>query len=245
MKRVRFMDPTGTIRYGEWNRGQIRFGRREFTLDEINILPPSTPSKVIGVGLNYHDHAAELDLAVPDRPVLFLIGSNSLAGHRSAIPLPNVEDRFEHEAELGIIIGEQCQGVSVEDAKGVIAGFTCVNDISNRTEQFHQSQQDLFRGKAFDNSTPIGPVLAPPNEVPADATIQLRVNGRIRQDSSRKEMIFNVSELVAQISKHLTLESGDIISTGTPSGVGSLQTGDRVEVEIEGIGILEHTIQSP
>lgn len=245
MKHVRFVDPAGSVRHGEWENGHVRFGAREHPTDEITVLPPTTPSKVIGVGLNYHDHAAELDMAIPDRPFLFLVGPNSLAGHGSAVSLPDSGARVEHEAELGVVIGDQCRNVPVAEAMDVVAGFTCANDISNRTEQFHRSQQDLFRGKAFDNSTPVGPVLASPDDVPADATIKLRVNGCVRQNSSRADMIFSVPELVAHISDLVTLESGDIICTGTPSGVDPLEAGDRVEVAIEGVGVLEHDIQSP
>lgn len=245
MKHVRFLDPAGSIRHGTWVNGQVNFGGREYSAESINFLPPSDPTKIIGVGLNYHHHADELGMAIPDQPSLFLVGPNSLSGHNSTVRPPARDANIEHEAELGVIIGEQCRNIPVNDAMDVVKGFTCVNDISNRTEQFREQQQDLFRGKAFDNSMPIGPVLAEPEDVPKDATIRLRVNGSDRQTSSRMDMIYNVPQLVAHISNYLTLESGDIISTGTPAGVGQLEAGDQVEIEVDGVGTLKHYVQFP
>ena len=148
----------------------------------------------------------------------------------------------DYEAELGVVIGEQCRNVAPEDAMDVVAWFTCMNDISNRDDQ--EIEQNWIRGKAFDNSAPLGPVLATPDEVPADASIELRVNGETKQDSSRSDFIFTIPELVAEITTYMTLEAGDVISTGTPEGVGPLSDGDRVEVDIEGIRTLEHTVRS-
>lgn len=152
------------------------------------------------------------------------------------------ENRYiEHEAELAVVIGEQCRNVSEDGAKEVIAGYTCFNDLSNRDDQ--DKEQNWVRGKAFDNAAPMGPVLATPEEVPDDARIQLRVDGETRQDSTLDHLIFSIPELIAEITQYMTLEPGDVIATGTPEGVGPLDDGNRVEVEIEGIGTLSHTVR--
>ncbi len=193
--------------------------------------------------LNYADHAAERNKEVPTRPLLFLKPPNSVASHGDTVTLLPGKERIDHEAELGVIIGEQCRHVAEEDAMDVVAGFTCVDDISNRDDQ--DLEQNWIRGKAFDNSCPLGPVMATPDEVPDDAGVQLRVNGEVRQESSRDQFIFSVPELIAEITTYLTLEPGDVIITGTPAGVGPLENGDSVEVEIEGIGTLSHDVRIP
>ncbi|MCU4751409.1 fumarylacetoacetate hydrolase family protein [Halobacteria archaeon AArc-curdl1] len=243
MRSVRFRDPAGTVRTGDWANGKVVFGGQTYERDAIDILPPCEPTKIICVGLNYADHAAEEGLEVPDRPMLFLKPPNALAGHGNTITPPANKERIDYEAELGVVIGEQCRNVVEAEAMDVVAGFTCVNDVSNRDDQ--QREQNWVRGKAFDNSAPIGPVLATPDEVPEDAGIELRLNGETRQTSNRSEFIFSVPELIAEITTYLTLEPGDVISTGTTAGVGPLADGDVVEVEIEGIGVLEHDVAMP
>lgn len=243
MHRVRFRDPAGKTRTGTWTNTGIDAAGRTYAPADVDILPPVSPTKIICVGLNYADHAAERDKTIPDRPLLFLKPPNTLAAHGDTVTLPAGKDRVEHEAELGVVIGEQCRHVAAEDAMEVVDGFTCVNDISNRDDQ--DREQNWVRGKAFDNAAPIGPVVAPPEAVPADARVSLRVNGDLRQESSRDEFIFSVPDLIEEITTYLTLEPGDIITTGTPSGVAPLSDGDTVEVEIQGIGVLEHTVRAP
>jgi 2-keto-4-pentenoate hydratase/2-oxohepta-3-ene-1,7-dioic acid hydratase in catechol pathway len=238
MHRVRFRDPAGSIRVGEWSDDGIRFGGRTYAPDEVDVLPPCDPTKIVCIGRNYAEHAEEMDSDLPDRPLLFLKPPNALAGHGDAVTLPAGKQRIDHEAELGVVIGEQCRDVAAGDAMDVVAGYTCANDVSNRDDQ--RREQNWVRGKAFDNAAPLGPVVATPEEVPDDARIRLRVNGETRQDSSIEHMIFPVPELVEEITTYLTLERGDVIMTGTPEGVGPLGDGDRVEVEIEGVGVLEH-----
>lgn len=240
MHRIRFRDPAGTVRNGELVDDEIRFGTETYDVSAVDVLPPAEPSKIVCVGLNYERHAAEAGMEVPDRPLLFLKPPNALAGHGDTVPLLPGKERIDYEAELGVVIGEQCRNVAEEDAMDVVEGFTCVNDVSNRDDQ--DIEQNWIRGKAFDNSAPLGPVLATPDEVPADARIQLRVNGETKQDSSRADFIFTVPELIAEITTYLTLEPGDVISTGTPEGIGPLSDGDEVEVDIEGIGTLEHNV---
>lgn len=242
MHRVRFRDPAGSIRTGEWTDGGISFGGKTFDPTEVDILPPCEPSKIVCVGLNYEKHAEETGMDIPQRPLLFLKPPNALAAHGETVTLPAGKERVDYEAELGVVIDQQCRNVEPEDAMDVVAGFTCLNDISNRDDQ--EVEQNWIRGKAFDNSAPLGPVIATPDEVPADASIELRVNGETKQDSSRADFIFTIPELIAEITTYMTLEPGDVISTGTPEGVGPLSDGDRVEVDIEGIRTLEHTVRS-
>lgn len=245
MKRVRFRDPGGVVRNGEWLGSSVSFADRTYDLNEVDILPPSAPSKIIGAGLNYEDHIREVDMELPDRPLLFLLPPTSLSGHDDVVTLPEGKEQVDFEAEIGVVVDEQCRNVDAADAMDVIAGFTCINEISNRDDQFDRIEQnlDLFRGKAFDNSNVVGPVIAEPEHVPADASIELRLNGEVRQQSSRDQLIFSVPELIEDISSYVTLEPGDVISTGTTSGVGGLADGDRVEVEIEGVGTLRHTVR--
>lgn len=242
MSHVRFRDPAGSVRKGSWTDDGIVFADSTYDLDEIDVLPPTEPSKIICVGLNYADHAAESGMDIPERPLLFLKPPNSVAGHGDTVTLPAGKEQVEYEAELGVVIEKQCRNVAAEDTDSVIEGYTCVNDISNRDDQM--VEQNWIRGKAFDGSAPIGPVVAPPDEVPDDAAVELRLNGEVKQQSSRSEFIFSVPEIIEEITTYMTLEPGDIIITGTPAGVGPLSDGDRVEVEIEGVGTLEHEVRT-
>ena len=257
MKRVRFRDTAGNVRGGRWTvkdgeervtaaagpYGRISFGDETFSPEEVEILPPCEPTKIVCVGLNYADHADEQGKEIPDRPLLFLKPPNTVASHGQHVSLPADKERLDHEAELGGVSGERCKDVSASAATDVISGYTCVNDLSNRDDQ--RREQNWVRGKAFDNAAPIGPLIATPEHVPEDATIECRVNGETTQSSSRDQFIFSVPELIEEITTYMTLEPGDIISTGTPAGVSPLSDGDEVEVEIEGIGTLRHTVDIP
>lgn len=257
MKRVRFRDPAGTIRGGRWitedgamyvttaleKPDSAAADENTYRADDVDVLAPAQPTKIVAVGRNYVDHADEQDADVPDRPLLFLKPPNTVATHGSTVSLLAGKERIDHEAELAVVIGETCQDVSESEAEDVIAGYTCFNDLSNRDDQ--RVETNWVRGKAFDNAAPMGPVLATPEEVPGDASIKLRVNGERRQSGSRDEMVFSVPELIAEITDYMTLEPGDVIATGTPSGVGPLEDGDTVEIEIEGIGTLRHGVHIP
>ncbi len=256
MKRVRFRDPAGSVRTGEWTDvdgtpadddtvgqgGRIRFADRSYDPDEVDILPPCEPSKIVCIGRNYSAHADERGEDVPDRPLLFLKPPNAVASHGSDVTLPRGKERVEYEAELGVVIGKQCRHVDTEDAMDVVAGYTCVVDVSNRDDQ--SQEQNWVRGKAFDNAAPLGPVVADPDHVPDDARISLRLNGEVKQDSTTAKLIFSVPELIAEITEYLTLEPGDVIATGTPEGVGPLSDGDEVAVSVEGVGTLRHTVSA-
>ena len=240
MHEVRFRDPAGAIRQGTWSDGAVRFADRTYDVDDVDVLSPTTPTKIVCVGLNYAAHAEESDAEIPDRPLLFLKGPNAVAGHEDTVSVPTGKERIDFEAELGVVIDEQCRNVDAADALDVVAGYTCVNDLSNRDDQ--RVEQNWIRGKAFDGAAPMGPVLATPDEVPDDASITLRQNGTVRQDSTIDDLIFSIPELIEEITAYLTLESGDVISTGTPAGVGPVDDGDTIEIEIEGVGTLRSSI---
>jgi 2-keto-4-pentenoate hydratase/2-oxohepta-3-ene-1,7-dioic acid hydratase in catechol pathway len=257
MRRVRFRDPAGNVRGGRWTTvegeevvtaasgpyGRIAFGDETFDPADVDILSPCEPTKIVCVGRNYADHAAERDADLPDRPLLFLKPPNTVASHGTDVTLPAGKERVEYEAELGVVIGEQCRHVDVDEAESVVAGYTPVNDLSNRDDQ--EREQNWVRGKAFDDAAPMGPVIATPEHLPEDASIETRVDGETRQSSSIDRMVFSVPELVAEITTYMTLEPGDVIATGTPEGVGPLDHGDTVEVEIEGVGTLRHDVTVP
>jgi len=242
MHQMRFRDPAGAVRTGEYDAATdtVSAGGRTYDTDDVDVLPPCEPSKVVCVGRNYVKHADERDEEVPDRPLLFLKPPNAVAGHGDTTPLP--ADRYvEHEAEFAVVVGEQARNLDEADALDAVAGYTVANDVSNRTDQ--DEEQNWVRGKAFDGACPLGPVLATPEEVPDDAAVELRVNGETRQSSSIEHFVFDVPELLAEITELVTLEPGDVVLTGTPEGVGELTDGDRVEVTVEGVGTLEHTVE--
>ncbi|MFB6212016.1 MAG: fumarylacetoacetate hydrolase family protein [Halobacteriales archaeon] len=243
MHHVRFRDPAGSVRNGFWTADGIVFGQQRYDAAEVDILPPCEPEKIVCVGRNYVEHADERDNEVPDRPLLFLKPPNTLAGHHDTVTLPAGKERIDHEAELAVVIAQQCRDVRTEEAMQVVAGFSIANDLSNRDDQ--NREQNWVRGKAFDNACPLGPVIAEPNEVPADATINLTVNGVPQQEATREQMIFDVPDLIAEITQYMTLEPGDVILTGTPAGVGGLNDGDQIEINVEGIGGLEHSVRIP
>lgn len=257
MKRVRFRDPAGTIRTGEWvdddggpagtdvagAGGSIVFADRTYDPEEVTILAPTDPSKIVCVGRNYAAHADEMGSDVPDRPALFLKPPNAVAHHGSDVTLPAGKERIDYEAELAVVIGQQCRNVSESAVEDVVAGYTCMVDLSNRDDQ--RQEQNWIRGKAFDNAAPLGPVLATPDHVPDDASIELWVDDEKRQSSTREHLIFSIPELVAEITTYMTLEPGDVIATGTPEGVGPLEDGDEVTVQISGVGTLRHTVSIP
>jgi 2-keto-4-pentenoate hydratase/2-oxohepta-3-ene-1,7-dioic acid hydratase in catechol pathway len=257
MRRVRFRDTAGTVRGGRWTTvegedvvtaaagpyGRIAFGDETFDPEEVDILPPCEPTKIVCVGRNYAEHADEFDNEIPDRPLLFLKPPNTVASHGSTVTLPAGKERIDYEGELGVVIGEQCRHVSESNADDVIAGYTPLCDLSNRDDQ--NIEQNWVRGKAFDNAAPIGPVIATPEHLKDDATIETRVNGETKQSSSIEHMIFPIPELIEEITTYMTLEPGDIIATGTPEGVGPLEQGDTVEVEIQDVGTLRHSVKFP
>jgi 2,4-didehydro-3-deoxy-L-rhamnonate hydrolase len=215
-------------------------------------LPIERPSKIVCVGMNYRDHAAESGLDVPEVPVLFAIWPNALIAPGEPIVLPRAAaTQVDYEAELGVVIGRRTRGISVDDALDAVAGYVCVNDVSARDLQFLDGQ--WTRAKSLDTFCPVGPRLAPASEIPDPQQLRIRclVNGEALQDSSTSEMVFTVADLIAFASEAITLEPGDLIATGTPAGVGFtreppvfLRPGDEVTVEIEGIGALTNPVRA-
>lgn len=216
----------------------------------LPVPPPIRPQKFICVGLNYRDHARESKMELPVRPLLFAKTPNAVNGHNHAIRIPHFCGQLDFEAELAVVIGSTCQFVSAANAMSYVAGFTCANDISARDFQFADGQ--WFRGKSCDGFAPIGPWLVTPAEVSNHRSLRIRcrLNDRVMQDSTTENLVFDVPALVEFISTFMTLEPGDVIATGTPPGVGFarkppvyLQDGDRVEIEIEKVGVLCNKIQ--
>jgi len=212
-----------------------------YNLEDLQLLPPTSPSKIICVGLNYIDHAKELKMALPDHPIIFLKPPSSIIGGGGNIVFPPNSQVLDYEAELAVVIGKRCKNVLAKNAKDVILGFTCFNDVTARDLQKIDNQ--WTRAKSFDTFAPIGPYIVEPSMINlGDAFIISRVNGKIKQDSNINNMIFDVPFLIEFISNIMTLEEGDIIATGTPAGIGPLQIGDIVEIEIQGIGILKNHV---
>jgi 2-keto-4-pentenoate hydratase/2-oxohepta-3-ene-1,7-dioic acid hydratase in catechol pathway len=206
---------------------------------EAVILPPCVPSKIIAVGLNYRSHAAEMNMALPDEPLLFLKPATAVIGHGDAIVYPAMAQRVDYEGELGVVIGKTCRHVAAAEAARYILGYTCFNDVTARDLQKKDGQ--FTRAKGFDTFAPVGPCIAT-DLAPDNLAIATFLNGRQRQHGTTSDLIFPVYHLVAFISRIMTLLPGDLIATGTPSGIGPMQAGDRIEVRIEGIGTLKNTV---
>jgi len=236
---VRFRDEVSVARRGELTGSRVVFGGREYDVGDVELLPPVEPTNIVGVGRTYESLLDEQGEDIPEQPTLFLMPPKTLVGHGSTVVLPDNDERISYEGEIGVVIDRECRNVPKEDASDVIKGYTCVNDITN----FDRVDQGLLRAKGFDYATPIGPVVASPRAVPEDATLELRLNGERRQRTSMSDLIFSVEELVEDVSSFMTLESDDVISTGTPAGVGPLEDGDTVEIELDGVGTLVHEIE--
>jgi 2-keto-4-pentenoate hydratase/2-oxohepta-3-ene-1,7-dioic acid hydratase in catechol pathway len=204
-------------------------------IDTIDLLP----SKIIGIGVNYRAHAVEMGKRPPEEPLMFLKPPSAMIPHGGQIRRPAGYAQVHHEAELGVVIGTRCSRVSRERALEVVMGYTCVNDVTVRELQAKDGQ--WARAKGFDTFCPVGPQIVGELD-PSNLRIQCRVNGKTRQDSTTADMIFDVPALIAFCSEYFTLEPGDIISTGTPSGVANLDVGDVCEIEIEGIGVLRNEV---
>ena len=215
--------------------GEVRECGDAIPLSEVRLLPPLRPSKVVGVGSNYKMHIAEMGRKTPTVPKIFLMPGTAVIGHKSSIFIPPVTKRVDHEAELGVVIGRVATRVSEEEAMSYVFGYTCVNDVTAR--DFQKQDQVFTRGKGFDGFCPIGPWVLPSQE-DTPRRVTCHVNGVLRQDGSTSDLLFPVPKLISFVSHVMTLLPGDIIATGTPSGVGPIVPGDEVSVTIEGIGTL-------
>jgi 2-keto-4-pentenoate hydratase/2-oxohepta-3-ene-1,7-dioic acid hydratase in catechol pathway len=213
------------------------------------VLPIDRPGKIICVGLNYRDHAEEQGTALPEAPLLFAKWQNALIGPGEPIVIPPIVTKCDYEAELGVVIGERVRDASAENALEAVAGYICVNDVSARDLQFADGQ--WTRGKSPDTFCPVGPTLVPRDEVtdPQALAIRAILNGEAVQDSNTANMVFGVAEVIAYVTRTVTLEPGDLIATGTPAGVGAfrkpplfMQPGDEITIEIEGLGSLTNPV---
>jgi 2-keto-4-pentenoate hydratase/2-oxohepta-3-ene-1,7-dioic acid hydratase in catechol pathway len=205
----------------------------------MKIAFPKLPEKIILVGLNYKDHAKEMEMEIPAEPIIFLKPTSALIKDGDKIIYPEGIKRLDYEAELAVVIKKQAKNISVEAAKNYILGYTCLNDVTARDLQKRDGQ--WTRAKSFDSFCPVGPHIET-NLDPHAIKIQSYLNGKLKQDSNTSNFIFSVSFLISFISKVMTLKPADIISTGTPAGIGPMQKGDKVEVVIEGIGSLENKV---
>jgi 2-keto-4-pentenoate hydratase/2-oxohepta-3-ene-1,7-dioic acid hydratase in catechol pathway len=208
-------------------------------LTRVRLLAPTLPSKIVAVGLNYRDHAEELGMKIPDEPLLFLKPPSSVIGPADVICLPPASSRVDYEAELAVVIGRRASRVTRDKAGDHILGYTCLNDVTARDLQAKDGQ--WTRAKGFDTFCPIGPWIETSLD-PADLSVELYLNGDRRQRSRTSQFVFPPDVLVAFISHVMTLEPGDVIATGTPSGIGSIAAGDVVEVRVDGIGSLVNTV---
>jgi 2-keto-4-pentenoate hydratase/2-oxohepta-3-ene-1,7-dioic acid hydratase in catechol pathway len=257
MKICRFKDPeTQRARFGMIEDGAVYALAGEMSegnlsvvdaepvtrLEEARLLAPVEPSKVVCVGRNYREHAAELGNPMPAEPLLFLKAPSAIVGHGETIELPRQSERVEHEGELAAVIGRRCRSIGEdEDPLSYVLGYTCVNDVTARDLQRKDVQ--FTRAKSFDTFCPIGPYVVTGLD-PADLRVETRVNGDVRQSGRTSAMAFPVPFLIRYISEVMTLNPGDVISTGTPAGVGPLLDGDTVEVEVEGVGTLRNQVKS-
>ena len=211
----------------------------EVPLDDVWLLAPVLPSKLVCVGKNYAAHAAEFGMSVPDEPLLFLKPSTAVIGPRDPIRLLPISRRIDYEGELAVVIGRLAKDVRAEDAYKVILGYTCANDVTLRDLQ--KSDDQWARAKGFDGSCPLGPWIETELD-PNDAVVETRLNGDVVQHASTKEMTFGVATLIEYVTSFMTLLPGDVLLTGTPEGVGKVQAGDVVEVEVYGVGTLRNEV---
>jgi 2-keto-4-pentenoate hydratase/2-oxohepta-3-ene-1,7-dioic acid hydratase in catechol pathway len=222
--------------------GPLTFTGQRWALADVRLLSPILPSKVVCVGRNYADHAAEHHVEVPKEPLLFLKPSTSIVGHHDAIKLPPQSKHVEHEAELAVVIGAPgARRVDRAGASAAIFGYTCANDISARDLQ--RSDGQWTRAKGFDSFCPLGPWISTGIDV-SDLEVRCEVNEEVRQLGRTKDMVFDVPTLVSYVSHVMTLLPGDVILTGTPAGVSPIVAGDTVTVSVEGIGTLSNRVMT-
>ncbi len=211
-------------------------------LDEVKLLAPVEPSKIVCVGRNYLEHAAELGNTVPEQPLLFLKAPSAIIAHEEPIELPPESSQVEHEGELAVVIGRVARRLSdADDPLSFVFGYTCVNDVTAR--ELQRKDVQFTRAKSFDTFCPVGPHIETEID-PEDLAVTTRVNGQVKQHARTSQMAFSVKFLVKYISHAMTLFPGDLIATGTPAGVSRLHAGDCVEVEVEGVGVLRNSVTS-
>jgi 2-keto-4-pentenoate hydratase/2-oxohepta-3-ene-1,7-dioic acid hydratase in catechol pathway len=211
----------------------------EIPLDTVRLLAPVLPSKMVCIARNYVEHAKEMGNPIPETPVLFIKPATSVIGPGDPIPIPPGSGRVDHEAELAVVIGRLCRRADEHEAMSAVLGFTCANDVTSRDWQ--KSDVQWARAKGSDGFGPLGPWIETDLD-PSDLELASRVNGELRQKARTSEMTLSPAALISHISQTITLLPGDVVLTGTPPGVGPMVPGDTVEIEIEGIGVLENPV---
>ena len=275
MKAVRFVNPEGEARIGAlgedgtitdagaagpqgfvpttlaWDALQNADGPTH-SADQVKLLHPVVPGKLIGIGLNYRSHAEESQLDIPSVPVIFAKFGSSLVGHGAEIVIPREETRPDYEGEVAVVIGQGVYRADPDEARAAVGGIAAINDVSGRRAQLETPLRQFTLGKSFDTFSPLGPCIASAEGVDlADVDLRTTVSGEVMQDANTRDLIFSVVELIEYISAGVTLEPGDVIATGTPSGVGDgrspkryLREGDTVEIYVEGVGTLSNPVRS-
>ena len=273
MRAARFVDPSGAERIGRYSdEGVVDAGPAgvggfvpsdegwaeveaasgpAYGLRDVRLLHPVVPAKLIGIGLNYRDHAAESELDVPEVPVVFAMWPSALVGDGAAIVIPRDETRPDYEGEVAIVLGRTVKNAAREEAAAAIGGYAAFNDVSGRRAQLETPLRQFTLGKSFDSFAPMGPSLASVDGVDLGALdVRTTVSGEVLQEASTRDLIFGFAELVAYLSTGITLEAGTVIATGTPGGVGDtrdprryLEEGDVVEVYVEGAGTLTNPVE--
>ena len=275
MKAVRFVNPEGETRIGAlgedgtitdagaagpqgfvpttlaWDALQNADGPTH-SVGDVKLLHPVVPNKLIGIGLNYRSHAEESHLDIPSVPVVFAKFSSSLVGHGAEIVIPREETRPDYEGEVAVVIGQGVYRADPDEARAAVGGIAAINDVSGRRAQLETPLRQFTLGKSFDTFSPLGPCIASAEGVDlADLDLRTTVSGEVMQDANTHDLIFSVVELIEYISAGVTLEPGDVIATGTPSGVGDgrspkryLREGDTVEIYVEGVGTLSNPVRN-
>ncbi|MCP5046558.1 MAG: fumarylacetoacetate hydrolase family protein [bacterium] len=264
MKIIRFLTPKGKVYHGvvETPDDDMALVIQGDIFDELDItsktakikklLPPVSPPNIIGIGLNYQKHAEETGIKLPEIPVMYLKATNSLIGPKDPIRLPQAgPDQVDYEAELAIVIGKEGKNIPPEKVMDHVMGYTCANDVSARDWQIRKQKTQWARGKSFDTFCPIGPWIVTKDEIPDPHNLWIRsaINGKVFQDSNTSDMLFEIPDIVSNLSQSLTLLAGTIILTGTPNGVGFthippvfLRPGDEVTITIEKVGRLANPV---
>lgn len=251
MKLIRF-SLEGSIKYGILDEGKIKELKdnyitkpiettgKEYLLNEVKVLSPVDPGKIIIIGLNYVEHAKEMNRSLPEEPMMFMVSPTAITGHDQKVKIPYPEHITHYEAELVVVMGKEAKNVKKEYALEYVLGYSIGNDISDRDLQNKDIQ--FTRAKSFDTFKPIGPFIETEID-PNNVDITLRLNDNVKQDSNTNDLVFSVEELIEKVTSVMTLYPGDVIFTGTPSGVGPIKPGDKIDISIEGIGKLTNYVE--
>jgi len=239
MRQVRFRDEAGLVRIGEWKDDRIESAGRIYDPDAVEVLAPSDPDKILVMDKN-QEIAVELSGIDPSVPRLYMKTPNTVVGHGGTVTIPKPADELVVEAELGVVIGRQAKNVPQEEAMEYVAGYTCVDDLL--IDDDFNDDPAAIRENNFDNCNPMGPVVVPPGSVPEAPSVELHIDGELRRETDLSGQIFSVSEIIESVTQYVTLERGDVIITGSAMEPCTVSGGEHVEITVEGIGTLKHSI---